>query len=144
MIHKLSELTEKAKNKPRRRIAVAAAEDEAVLKSIETATKNGIIIPILIGHKTEIERMAQSIDFDLDGVEIIHNDKGADESAKIAVSLVKNGEADILMKGFISTGALLKAVLDKKTGCAKGISSATYLFSNLRTIINCCVQQMWP
>ena len=120
MIHKLSELTEKAKNKPRRRIAVAAAEDEAVLKSIETATKNGIIIPILIGHKTEIEQMAQSIDFDLDGMEIIHNDKGAEESAKIAVSLAKNGEADILMKGFISTGALLKAVLDKENGLRKG------------------------
>lgn len=120
MIHKLSELTEKAKNKPKRKIAVAAAEDDPVLKSLKAVMKDGIVTPVLIGDKVEIGRMAQSIDFDLSDIEIIHNDKGAEESAKIAVSLVKNGEADILMKGFISTGTLLKAVLDKETGLRKG------------------------
>ena len=120
MIHKLSELTEKAKNKPKRRIAVAAAEDEPVLKSIKAAMQDGIVTPILVGNKSEIEKVAQSIHFDLNGVEIVHNDKGADVSAKIAVSLVKKGEADILMKGFVSTGALLKAVLDKENGLRKG------------------------
>ncbi len=120
MIHKLSELTEKAKNKPKRKIAVAAAEDDPVLKSLKAVMKDGIVTPVLIGDKVEIGRMAQSIGFDLSDIEIIHNDKGAEESAKIAVSLVKNGEADILMKGFISTGTLLKAVLDKETGLRKG------------------------
>lgn len=120
MIHKLSELTEKAKNKPKRKIAVAAAEDDPVLKSLKAVMKDGIVTPVLIGDKVEIGRMAQSIDFDLSDIEIIHNDKGAEESAKTAVSLVKNGEADILMKGFISTGTLLKAVLDKETGLRKG------------------------
>lgn len=120
MIHKLSELIEKAKNKPKQRIAVAAAEDEPVLKSIKAAMGNEIITPVLVGDKAEIEKIAQSIDFNLDGVEIIHNEKGANESAKIAVSLVKKGEADVLMKGFVSTGALLKAVLDKENGLRKG------------------------
>ena len=120
MIHKLSELTEKAKSKLRRRIAVAAAEDDSVLKSIKAAMKDGIVAPILIGNKAEMERVAQSIDFDLSHVEIIHNNKGAGESARIAVSMIKNGRADILMKGFVSTGALLKAVLDKEIGLRKG------------------------
>lgn len=120
MIHKLSELTEKAKNKPKRRIAVAAAEDEPVLKSIKAAMQDGIVTPILVGNKSEIEKVAQSIHFDLNGIEIVGNDKDADASAKIAVSLVKKGEADILMKGFVSTGALLKAVLDKENGLRKG------------------------
>ena len=53
-------------------------------------------------------------------MQIIHNDKGANESARIAVSMVKSGEVDILMKGFVSTGALLKAVLDKDNGLRKG------------------------
>ena len=120
MIHKLSELTEKAKSKPKRRIVVAAAEDEPVLKSLRTAMNEGIVIPILIGDKAKIEKIAQTIDFDLSDVQIVHNDKGPNVSAQIAVSIVKKGEADILMKGFVSTGALLKAVLDKENGLRKG------------------------
>ncbi len=120
MIHKLSELIERAKSKPKRKIAVAAAEDEPVLKSIMAAMKEEIVTPILIGNKADIEKIALSIDFDLSDVQIVHNDKGANESARIAVSMVKSGEADILMKGFVSTGALLKAVLDKENGLRKG------------------------
>ena len=119
MIHKLSELVERAKSKPKRKIAVAAAEDAAVLKSLKAGIKEGIGIPILIGNKVEIDRIAQSIGFDLSDIQIIHNDKGATTSAQLAVAMVKNGEADILMKGFVSTGALLKAVLDKENGLRK-------------------------
>lgn len=120
MIHKLSELIERAKSKSKRKIAVAAAEDEPVLKSIMAAMKEGIVTPILIGNKADIENIALSINFDLSDVQIVHNNKGANESASIAVSMVKSGEADILMKGFVSTGALLKAVLDKENGLRKG------------------------
>ena len=120
MIHKLSQLVEKAKNKQRRRIAVAAAEDEAVLKSLKTAMHEGIVTPILVGNKTEIEKIAKSVEFNLDGIQIVHNSTGANASAQIAVSMIKKGEADILMKGNVSTGALLKAVLDKENGLRKG------------------------
>jgi len=120
MIHKLSELTEKARSKTKRKIAVAAAEDEAVLKSLKAAVNENIVIPVLVGDKSEIEKIAKSIGFDLNDIQIIHNDKGANISAQIAVSLVKNGEADILMKGFVSTGSILKAVLDKENGLRKG------------------------
>ncbi|MGI6046554.1 MAG: bifunctional enoyl-CoA hydratase/phosphate acetyltransferase [Petrimonas sp.] len=120
MIYKLSELVEKAKNKPKRRIAVAAAEDEHVLMSLKIAVEEKVVEPVLTGNKAEIERIAQIIDFNLNGIEIIHNEKGADISAQIAVSMIKNGGADVLMKGFVSTGALLKAVLDKENGLRKG------------------------
>ena len=53
MIHNLSQLIERAKSKPKRRIAVAAAEDEAVLKSLLAALKEDIVTPILIGDKRE-------------------------------------------------------------------------------------------
>ena len=120
MIHKLSELIERSRSKPKLRIAVAAAEDEAVLKSIKSAIKEGVVIPILIGDKNEIERLAHSVDFDLADIQIVHNDKGTGASAQIAVSMIKSGEADILMKGFVSTAMLMKAVLDKEKGLRKG------------------------
>lgn len=120
MIQKLSELLEAAKSKTTRKIAVAAAEDEPVLKSLKEAMKNSIVSPILVGEQSKIEEIARTIDFDLSAVEIVHNDKGANTSAQIAVSFIKNGKADILMKGFVSTGGLLKAVLDKENGLRKG------------------------
>ena len=120
MIHKLSELIEKAKNKPIRRLAIAAAEDETVLKSLKAAIEEDIVTPILIGDKDKIEKIAQSIDFNLSNIQIVHNENGADVSARIAVTMIKNGEADILMKGFVDTGSLLKAVLDKDNGLRKG------------------------
>ena len=120
MIHKLSELIERAKNKPRKKIAVAAAEDEPVMKALKSGVEQGIATPVLVGDKVKIEKIAQAIDFDLTDIQIVHNDKGPAESARVAVSLVKSGQADILMKGFVSTGALLKAVLDKENGLRKG------------------------
>ena len=56
----------------------------------------------------------------MNGIQIIHNDKGFNVSAQIAVSMIKSGEADILMKGFVSTATLMKAVLDKENGLRKG------------------------
>lgn len=120
MISKLSELTEKAKSNARKKIAVAAAEDEPVLKAIKTAVDEGIVTPILVGNKAEIERIAKSIDFDLSGIEIINNEKSPAVSAQLAVAEVKKGNAEALMKGFVSTGTLLKAVLDKENGLRKG------------------------
>ncbi len=120
MIQKLSELIEIAKGKKTRRIAVAAAADKPVLQAIKEAMSYGIIIPILVGNQSDIEKIANEVGLDLDKVQIVHNDKGAVQSAKIAVSLIKAGEADVLMKGFVSTGPLLKAVLDKEKGLRKG------------------------
>lgn len=119
MIHNLTELVEKTKNKPKRRVAVAAAEDEHVLLSLKMAVAENVVEPILIGNATEIEKIAQAIQFDLKNIRIVDNHESAFISAQKAVSLVKNGEADILMKGFVSTGELLKAVLDKENGLRK-------------------------
>lgn len=116
MIRDLTELLRKAKNRPKRTIAIAAAENEHVLKALKDAVKEEIIIPLLIGDKTEIERIAFSIGFDLSNFDIIDNREGAAVSARIAVENIKNGDADIIMKGFVSTGELLKAVLDKESG----------------------------
>ena len=116
MIHDLTELITRAKERPKRRIAVAAAEDENVLKSLQSAMNEGIIIPILVGCRNKIEQIANHINFDLDKVEIIDNSNGDVNSVAIAVELIRNGEADFLMKGLVQTGDLLRGVLDKEKG----------------------------
>lgn len=116
MIRDLTELLLKAKSRPMRRMAVAAAEDEHVLNALQYAMREEIVVPLLIGDKREIEPIARSIGFNLDSVELIDNREGVLVSARIAVAQVKSGKADILMKGFVSTAELLKAVLDKESG----------------------------
>lgn len=119
MIKSLSALIEIAKSKTRRRIAVAAAADEHVLEAVSDAMKEGIIEPILIGEKSEIEKIAAQIGFDLTNIRII-DIKDAVEACVMAVSLIRDKQADILMKGMVATGPLLKAVLDKEKGLRKG------------------------
>jgi len=110
---------ELAKSKTKRRIAVAAAEDEPVLEAIKNAVAEGIVEPILVGDKAKIESIASSIGFSLDGVEIIDEPKPAVASKK-AVGVIREGRAEILMKGLVGTADLLRAVLDKENGLRKG------------------------
>lgn len=120
MITKLTELIYKAKNHTPRTIAVAVAEDKAVLLSLKDASQRGIIDPILIGNQKKIESIAQSIQFDIHNIRIIHTQASDDEAARLAVTMVRSGEAQILMKGMIGTSTLLKAVLHKEFGLRKG------------------------
>lgn len=120
MIKKLDELVDIAKQKKTRRLAVAAAADKGVLEAVRDAMKENIIVPVLVGNQPDIERIADEVGLSLSGAEVVHTDKGAAVAAQIAVSLVKENKADILMKGHVSSGPLLKAVLDKEKGLRKG------------------------
>lgn len=128
MLEKLSDLMALAKTKKIRRIAVSAAADKAVLKAVKAAINESIITPVLVGDQKQIKALAQEINLDLNRVEIVDNQKGPGESAKIAVKLIRDGKADILMKGLVSTGLLLKAVLDKEQGLRKGATLSHVAF----------------
>lgn len=119
MIKHLSEIVEKAKNKKTRKMAVAAAGDQDVLEAVSNARKEGIIDPILVGDENTILTLAKKINFDLEGIVIINKEDKVSAS-KHAVSLIRAGEAEILMKGLVSTGVLMKCVLDKEVGLRKG------------------------
>ncbi|MBU1012862.1 MAG: bifunctional enoyl-CoA hydratase/phosphate acetyltransferase [Bacteroidetes bacterium] len=119
MIKHLSEIVELAKNKRTRKIVVASAGDEHVLEAIRNARAEGIIEPILVGDERNIRDLSKKINFDLEGIRVI-NIEDKEQAAIMAVSLIKNGEAEILMKGLVSTGILMKCVLDKDNGLRKG------------------------
>ena len=127
MLQNLSSLVALAKSKTTRKLAVAAAADKHVLEAVRDAKKEGIIIPILVGEKAAIEKISAEINFDLTGSEIIDIPNPVQASIK-AVSLIREGYADILMKGNVATGPLLKAVLDKETGLRKGATLSHVAF----------------
>lgn len=115
MIKNFEQLMEAAKSQKKMRLAVAAAEDSDVLGAVAKASELGLVEPILIGNVVEIEKIAAE-----EGVNIANYTKVdvADiyEAAKTAVKMVKDGQADFLMKGLLDTAVLLKAVLDKECG----------------------------
>lgn len=114
----LDDLFTIAKNHQSKKLVVAAAEDEHVLFAIKQACEYGLIEPILIGDANKIREISRSIDFKISGIDIV--DEPVPENASFkAVEKIRNREANILMKGLVSTGPLLKAVLQKDNGLRK-------------------------
>jgi len=117
-INSLEQLIEIARIKQKKRIAVAAASDESVLCAINNACRNNIIEPLLIGNKSEIIKISTLKGYDISEWNII-DEKDPVQAVCIAVANIRSGNADILMKGMVSTAPLLKAVLDKTNGLKK-------------------------
>ncbi len=113
-------LLDKAKSFGRARVAVAAAADKEVLEAIKLAEKEGLITPILVGDVSEIKRLAQQIDFNLNGAELIHEPNPEEVSHK-AVDAVVEGHAHFLMKGLINSADFLRAVLRPTRGLRTGV-----------------------
>lgn len=130
MLKNLEELIKEARSKESRKIAVAAAHDEPVLIAVNNAMKEGLVIPILVGKEAEIRKMAAKIKFDLSKVQII-NEEDNIQACKTSIKLAHDGEADILMKGLVSTSKLLKPVLDKEKGLRKGAVLSHLAFADI-------------
>jgi phosphate butyryltransferase len=113
---KLADIVLKAKALGKQtRIAVAVAEDANTIGAVIRAKREGFIHPIMIGNQARIEELLKEQGFSSDGFEII-NLPCETQATKEAVRIVRAGEADVLMKGLISTDKYLKAVLDKEKG----------------------------
>ncbi|HKK66349.1 MAG TPA: phosphate acyltransferase, partial [Clostridia bacterium] len=110
-------------------IAVAGAEDPHVLESICAAKDSEIMDAILVGNGEKIKAGLQHID--MRGANLQHAGRRPSEFriehvdgepaavAERTVQLVLEGEAGSIMKGFMDTSVLLKAVLAReelKTG----------------------------
>lgn len=115
MAKNFEDLMNLAKERTPKRVAVAQAGDEDVLLSVKMAMNEGIIDPVLVGNKEDIERISKEIGLDLEKVEIV-DERDKTLAARKATELVSSGKASILMKGLIDTSIIMKQVLDKEIG----------------------------
>ncbi len=115
MIKRLQELIDLAQKNPPARVAVAAAAHNLVLESLQRAVGLGLIIPILVGKEEDIRKEAEVIGWDLQGVHIVATQTNK-AAATAAVDLVRQGQASVLMKGYLHTDEMLRAVLAHDTG----------------------------
>jgi phosphate acetyltransferase len=99
--------------------AVAHPCEETALEGAIDAGAKGLIVPILVGPEAKIREIAAKRGIDLGGVRIVDAQHSHDSAAK-AVALVRQGEAEVLMKGSLHTDELLGAVVARETGLRTG------------------------
>jgi phosphate butyryltransferase len=115
-VRSLAEVLEVARAAPQRPLlACAAADDEALLEGVDAAASNGIVESVLIGDARRIERFAGHLGLKLPGVRVEH-EPDPRIACQRAVDLCRSGEAQVLMKGRVTTAALLVVVLDSERG----------------------------
>ena len=100
-------------------LALAVSQDLFSLEAVYRAYKEGIITPLFIGDKALTIQFIKEKGYHFENVEFI-DEPDKEQCVKIAVQMVNEGKADILMKGKVATPVLLKAVLNKKHGLRKG------------------------
>lgn len=115
MINKLEQIEKIIKGKPGGRVVIVAAHDKNVLASVKEVYEKNYAMPILIGDKEKIFKIADDIKLDVSSMNII-KEMDDTKSARIAVDIINDGDADILMKGYLHTAELLRVVLDKEKG----------------------------
>jgi phosphotransacetylase len=89
------------------------------------ATQRGLITALLVGPAARIRETAASAGIDLGDLEIVDVPHSNASAAK-AVELIKEGQAEILMKGSLHTDELMSAIVSREGGLrtARRISHA--------------------
>jgi phosphate butyryltransferase len=110
----------------RKRMAVANAVDSHTLDAVLRAVDMGIIEAFLIGDVASIESPHLFEEHNPTPFVHIIDIPEVHEATVEAVRMVRDGEADILMKGLVNTDVLLRAILDKENGILKPGTVMTY------------------
>jgi phosphate acetyltransferase len=99
--------------------AVAYPCEESALAGAMEAAEKGLCDPLLVGPAAEIQGIARKAGIDLGRAQIIPAPDGP-AAARQAVALVREGKAELLMKGSLHTDELLAAVVARETGLRTG------------------------
>jgi phosphate acetyltransferase len=95
--------------------AVVYPCEETSLSGAVEAAEKGLIQPILVGPAEKIRETAESAGIDLKNLQIEDVSESRDSAAR-AVSLVREGRAEILMKGSLHTDELMSAIVLREGG----------------------------
>jgi len=97
---------------------VHPCEESALTGAVEAAQK-GLIDPFLVGPAARIKEVAASAGLDLGNLKIVDT-QHSHASAARAVELVREGKAEILMKGSLHTDELMSAIVSREGGLRTG------------------------
>lgn len=127
MIKNFDELIATAQSKGKMTLVAAAAEDIVVLDAIKMACEKNLVSPILVGDETEIRKICAEHNITEVNNWPIINEPNKQKAAEKAIEVIREGKAEILMKGLVGTPILLKAVLDKEKGLKKAAKTLSHV-----------------
>jgi len=112
---KYQRLLEKCRSLPAIATAVVHPCEASALSGAIEAAQKGLILPILVGPAEKIAAVAAAARIDLHGFKIVDAPHSHAAAAK-AVELVRQGEAELVMKGSLHTDELMAAVVAREGG----------------------------
>ncbi len=118
-ISNFRDLLEAARQAGPRTVAIAAANEKEVLQAAQSAQAERIADSILVGGGAAIHSLAKCLHLDLRNMEVIDQPDPREAAAQV-MALVREGRAQMAMKGRIETGDFLRAALDRDTGLRTG------------------------
>ncbi len=114
-ITRLEQLVETVKSRPRKRLIAAWATDSHTIAAVGQAVSLGIVDGTLVGDEGVIRSVCQSENVDPGLFKIVNETADLKATAR-AVAMVNAGEAQVLMKGLVSSDKYMRAILDKEKG----------------------------
>jgi phosphotransacetylase len=115
MIRKLNQMFELLKDQDAKRVVVAYANDTHTIEAVHEAIKRNLVRGTLVGDAEIIAGACKTLRVDPADFQIVH-EPDETTATKTAVSLINQGEGDLIMKGLVSTDKYMKALLDKEDG----------------------------
>ena len=124
MITRLEEIVSAAVARGKKRLAVAYGQDTHTIEAVYNAWKEGICDATLYGDKATIEAACAELNIDPNIFNIVHEPSDVN-CVRMAVAAVAAGDADVLMKGLVSTDKYMRGILNKEAGLfpPKGVLS---------------------
>lgn len=99
--------------------AVAHPCEASALSGACEAAEKGLIVPLLVGPTAKITAIAKAAKIDISKFQIFDTPH-SEASAVKAVELVREGQAELLMKGSLHTDELMAAVVSRDRGLRTG------------------------
>lgn len=131
MITKFEQIFEQLRSKSKKRLVCAWSVDDHTISAAAKAVELGIVEATLVGDVDMINEVCKAEKIDPSIFTIVDNKVELKAIAE-AVSMVKNGQGDILMKGLCSTDKYMRGILNKENGLlpAKAVLSHVCVMEN--------------
>ena len=113
---KYDRLIARAKEVPPAATVAAYPCDQSSLKGVAEAAEAGIITPILVGPAAKITSAARAANVDISKFQLEDTPDLESAAAARSVELIREGKAEVLMKGSLHTDELMRAVTSSATG----------------------------
>lgn len=118
-INTFAKLWEAAQGGQPYKLAVAEAQDQAVLEAVVEASKLKLVEAILVGDEAKIKTLLDGLGQDPQAYCLVDS-SSPELSAQKTVTLAHEGKADAVLKGLLPTSTLMRAALNKEYGLRSG------------------------